>query len=118
MRTAKINRKTTETDIEVKLNIDGKGRYKIGTGVKFFDHMLEAFAKHGMFDLVVKCEGDFEHHIIEDIGIMLGKAFAKAVGDKKGIKRYGQRLLPMDETLCLCAVDFSGRGYLNTDTEE
>ncbi len=80
--------------------------------------MLTIFAKHGMFDLVVKCKGDLGHHIIEDVGIVLGKAFADAIRDKKGIRRYGQRLLPMDETLCLCAVDFSGRGYLNTNVEE
>ncbi|MBD3355420.1 imidazoleglycerol-phosphate dehydratase HisB [Candidatus Woesearchaeota archaeon] len=118
MRKAKLSRKTSETNIEVKLNIDGKGRSKIKTSLPFLDHMLTIFAKHGMFDLTVRCKGDLPHHIKEDIGIVLGKAFKKALKEKIGIKRYGQRLLPMDETLYLCAVDLSGRPYLITDVEE
>lgn len=117
-RKTTIIRETAETKIGVELNIDGTGKYKIKTGVGFLDHMLELFAKHGLFDINISCVGDLEkdsHHTIEDIGISLGLAFKKAIGDKKGIKRYGQRLLPMDETLCLCAVDLGGRPYLVMD---
>lgn len=115
MRSAEINRKTAETDIALTLELDGKGTSNISTGVGFLDHMLTLFAKHGKFDLTVKCEGDTyvdDHHTVEDIGIALGEAFAKALGDKKGIRRYGREMLPMDEALVLTAVDFSGRSFL------
>ncbi len=115
MRSAEINRKTAETDIALTLELDGKGTSDISTGVGFLDHMLTLFAKHGKFDLTVKCEGDTyvdDHHTVEDIGIALGEAFAKALGDKKGIRRYGREMLPMDEALVLTAVDFSGRSFL------
>ena len=115
MRAAEINRKTAETDIALKLNLDGKGESQIDTGVGFLDHMLTLFAKHGRFDLTVQCTGDTyvdDHHTVEDIGIALGQAFAEALGDKKGIRRYGREVLPMDEALVLTAVDFSGRSYL------
>ena len=115
MRAAEINRKTAETDIAMKLNLDGKGESQIDTGVGFLDHMLTLFAKHGRFDLTVKCTGDTyvdDHHTVEDIGIALGQAFAETLGDKKGIRRYGREVLPMDEALVLTAVDFSGRSYL------
>ncbi len=118
MRTAEISRKTAETDISLKLNIDGKGDSRIDTGCGFLDHMLTLFAKHGRFDLEVNCKGDVQvdyHHTVEDIGIVLGQAFKTALGDKKGIVRYGSMLLPMDETLILSAVDFSGRSYLGYD---
>lgn len=116
MRNAEINRKTAETDISLCLNLDGSGIGKIDTGVGFLDHMLTLFVKHSRIDLDVTCKGDTyvdDHHSVEDIGIALGQAFDKAIGDKKGICRYGSSLLPMDETLMLCAVDFSGRGYLS-----
>ena len=115
MRAAEINRKTAETDIALKLNLDGKGESQVDTGVGFLDHMLTLFAKHGIFDLTVKCTGDTyvdDHHTVEDIGIALGQAYAEALGDKKGIRRYGREVLPMDEALVLTAVDFSGRSYL------
>ncbi len=115
MRIAEINRKTAETEIAVKLNLDGRGSADISTGVGFLDHMLELFARHGRFDLVVKCTGDThvdDHHTTEDVGIALGTAFAQALGDKKGICRYGSAIIPMDEALILTAVDFSGRSYL------
>lgn len=115
-RTAKIQRKTTETEIEIELNIDGSGRYKVETGIPFFDHMLELFAKHGLFDLTVKASGDLKvdsHHTVEDVGIVLGQAFKQALGDKSGIKRYGSSLTPMDETLVEVALDLSGRAFLN-----
>ncbi len=118
MRTAEINRKTKETDIYLSLNLDGTGKSEIDTGVGFFDHMLTLFASHGMFDLVVKCNGDLEvdaHHTVEDVGICLGKAFADALGDMKGIKRYADKIIPMDESLVLCAVDISGRPHLSLD---
>jgi imidazoleglycerol-phosphate dehydratase len=118
MRVAKIERKTGETQIQLELNLDGTGQRQINTGIGFFDHMLDLFAKHGLFDLTVNCRGDLKidsHHTIEDVGIVLGSAFAKAIGDKKGIKRYGQRVLPMDEVLCLCSVDFCGRPYFVMD---
>ena len=108
-------RKTKETDISLTINLDGQGCNKIDTGIPFFDHMLDGFARHGLFDLDVKVKGDIEvdsHHTIEDVGIVLGKATADALGDKAGIKRYGYFILPMDETLALCAVDLSGRPYL------
>lgn len=115
MRTCEINRKTNETDISLSLNLDGKGHAQIETDCGFLAHMLTLFAKHGSFDLSVCCKGDSEvdfHHTAEDIGICLGQAFAKALGDCKGIYRYGDMILPMDETLMLCAVDISGRPYL------
>ena len=118
MRTSLINRKTAETDITLKLNLDGSGKSDIDTGCGFLDHMLTLFAKHGRFDLDVKCVGDTnvdDHHTVEDIGISLGLAFKEALGDKKGVTRYGYMILPMDETLILSSVDFSGRSYLNYD---
>ena len=116
MRTVEIRRKTAETDIQLDLNIDGSGKSEISTGVGFLDHMLTLFSRHGRFDLNLVCKGDVDvddHHSVEDIGICLGKAFAEAAGDMRGIKRYGSMILPMDETLILCAVDISGRSYLN-----
>ena len=115
MRTSEISRKTAETDVYIKLNLDGKGECEISTGIGFLDHMLTLLAKHGRFDLVAKCDGDIEvdgHHTPEDIGIALGQAFKEALGDKRGIKRYGSTILPMDEALILTAVDISGRPYL------
>lgn len=115
MRTAKIDRKTNETDIKLSLNIDGTGKSNIESGCGFLDHMLTLFASHGKFDLETKCDGDTyvdDHHTTEDIGIVLGQAFSQALGDKKGIVRYGDTVLPMDEALILTAVDFSGRSYL------
>ncbi|MGD9559954.1 MAG: imidazoleglycerol-phosphate dehydratase HisB [Oscillospiraceae bacterium] len=117
-RTATIERKTNETDIKITLNLDGTGKSTCDTGIGFFDHMLAGLAKHGLFDLTVQCKGDLEvdsHHTIEDVGIVLGEAIKKAVGEKKGIKRYGNFLLPMDEALVLCAVDLSGRPYYVSD---
>lgn len=116
MRIASINRKTAETDINLTLNVDGSGVSNIDTGCGFLDHMLTLFSKHGRFDLDVKCVGDThvdDHHTVEDIGISLGLAFKQALSDKKGMIRYGYMILPMDETLILSAVDFSGRAYLN-----
>ena len=115
MRTADIQRNTQETRIQLSLCLDGTGKSDVATGVGFLDHMLTLFARHGDFDLTVRCDGDTEvdgHHSVEDIGICLGKAFSQALGDKRGICRYGQFLLPMDETLVLCACDLSGRDYL------
>ena len=119
-RIANIQRKTRETDISATLNIDGSGSSTINTGIGFFNHMLEGFAKHGFFDLDFNCEGDLavdSHHTIEDCGIVLGNAIKEAIGDKKGIKRFGSCILPMDETLVLCAIDLSGRPYLAFDGE-
>ena len=115
MRTASITRDTKETQITLALDLDGTGKAEIATGCGFLDHMLTLFARHGDFDLTVTCHGDTDvdyHHSVEDIGICLGKAFTDALGDKRGITRYGQYLLPMDETLVLCACDLSGRDYL------
>lgn len=120
MRTAKISRKTAETDIVLTLNLDGKGQSKIDSGCGFLDHMLTLFSKHGRFDLDVKCKGDIVvdfHHTTEDIGIALGQAFEKALGDKKGITRYGSFILPMDEALILTAIDLSGRSMLVKDLD-
>ena len=120
MRNATINRKTAETNIALELNLDGKGTSSVNSGCGFLDHMLILFAKHGRFDLDVTCVGDTYvdyHHTAEDIGICLGKAFAEALGDKRGITRYGSFLLPMDEALILTAVDISGRGYLGYGLE-
>jgi imidazoleglycerol-phosphate dehydratase len=111
-RIGTVNRKTLETDIALTLNVDGTGTYKVSTGIRFFDHMLESFAKHGGFDLELKCVGDLDvdqHHTVEDIGIALGEAFAEALGDKRGILRAGYFVMTMDETLAVCAVDLSGR---------
>ena len=118
MRTANIHRTTAETDIQLELKLDGTGKANINTGCGFLDHMLTLFAKHGHFDLTVSCKGDTQvdyHHTTEDIGIVLGMAFTKALGDKKGIERYGDITLPMDEALILSAVDLSGRSYLGYD---
>ncbi|PWJ52306.1 imidazoleglycerol-phosphate dehydratase [Faecalicatena contorta] len=115
-RIGSYTRKTKETDIALTICLDGKGNNKIDTGIAFFDHMLDGFARHGLFDLEVNVKGDWEvdcHHTVEDTGIVLGLAIASALGDKSGIKRYGSFILPMDETLALCAVDLSGRPYLN-----
>lgn len=115
MRQAQINRNTNETKISLTLNVDGTGKSEIATGCGFLDHMLTLFARHGRFDLSVTCSGDVEvdyHHTVEDVGICLGKAFAEALGEKRGIVRYGSITLPMDEALILAAVDISGRGYL------
>lgn len=120
MRTADIQRNTQETRIRLSLCLDGTGKSDIATGMGFLDHMLTLFARHGDFDLTVRCDGDTEvdgHHSVEDIGICLGKAFSQALGDKRGICRYGQFLLPMDETLVLCACDLSGRDYLGWAVE-
>ncbi len=117
-RTAHIERNTNETKIVIDLNLDGSGKCTVDTGIGFFDHMLNSFARHGFFDLNCQVDGDLEvdcHHTIEDTGIVLGQAIAQAVGDKKGIRRYGSFLLPMDETLVLGAVDLSGRPYLVCD---
>lgn len=115
MRIGEVNRITAETQIRLKIDLDGSGRSRIDTGVGFMDHMLTLFASHGRFDLGLECKGDTnvdDHHTVEDIGIALGEAFAQALGDKKGILRYGHVALPMDEALILTAVDFSGRDYL------
>lgn len=111
-------RNTKETQIELEINLDGSGEAAVDTGIPFFDHMLNGFARHGLFDLRVRVKGDLDvdcHHTVEDTGIVLGEAIAQALGDKAGIKRYGSFLLPMDETLALCAIDLSGRPYLNYD---
>ena len=118
MRTAEIIRKTAETEISLKLNLDGRGESDIATSVGFLDHMLTLFAKHGRFDLTLECQGDTwvdDHHSVEDVGIALGMAFAQALGDKRGVARYGSCILPMDEALILTAVDLSGRAYLGFD---
>lgn len=119
-RQSEISRNTKETSITVRLDIDGSGKSSIDTGIGFFDHMLEAFAKHGFFDLTVKVKGDLNvdgHHTVEDTGIVIGEAIAKAIGDKKGIRRYGSSILPMDETLALCAIDLCGRPYFVMDAD-
>lgn len=115
MRQVQITRKTGETDITLTLNVDGTGQHSIQTGVGFFDHMLAGFARHGSFDLTVQCQGDVwvdDHHTVEDVGICLGQAFAQALGELRGVERFGHMLLPMDEALVLAAVDLSGRGML------
>lgn len=119
-RSAYVERKTKETDIQITLKLDGSGNADIHTGIGFFDHMLDGFTRHGLFDLTVQASGDLEvdsHHTIEDCGIVLGEAIKQALGDKKGIRRYGSVILPMDEVLVLCAIDLSGRPYLGFDTE-
>jgi imidazoleglycerol-phosphate dehydratase len=120
MRTAALDRTTKETSIRLRLSIDGKGRYKVSTGIRFFDHMLELFAHHGGFDLVLDAQGDLDvdqHHTVEDVGIALGQAFAQALGNKRGILRAGYFVMPMDETLGLVAVDFSGRAAATVDAK-
>lgn len=120
MRTAKIERNTAETQISLTLNLDGAGKSDVATGCGFLDHMLTLFAKHGRFDLTVSCQGDTwvdDHHTVEDVGIALGQAFRTALGDKRGITRYGSAIIPMDEALILTAVDLSGRGYLGFDLQ-
>ena len=120
MKEAKISRKTNETEITCKLKLDGEGKYNISTGIGFFDHMLESFARHGFFDLDLSVKGDLivdAHHSVEDTGIVLGTAIKEALEDKKGIKRYGKSLLPMDDSLCLCAIDLCGRPYLCYDCD-
>lgn len=117
-RVTELSRKTNETDIVLKLNLDGSGKSAIETGIGFFDHMLDSFARHGLFDLELSVNGDLyvdAHHTVEDTGIILGKAIKEAVGDKKGIVRFGDCILPMDESLVLCALDLSGRPYLRYD---
>jgi imidazoleglycerol-phosphate dehydratase len=119
-RTSQVKRTTKETDIYMNLNLDGEGKSDVDTGIGFFNHMLEGFSKHGFFDLEVKIKGDLDvdgHHTVEDAGIVLGNAIREAVGDKKGIKRYGYFILPMDDALALCAVDLCGRPYLNFEAE-
>lgn len=119
-RTAEVERNTKETKIFLSLNLDGSGRAGLDTGIGFFDHMLDGFARHGFFDLDVKVDGDLEvdcHHTVEDTGIVFGTAIREAVGDKKGIRRYGSCILPMDEVLILCAVDLSGRPYYRSDAQ-
>ncbi len=119
-RIGKCTRKTKETEIDLAIRLDGQGKNRIDTGIPFFDHMLDGFARHGLFDLEVSVKGDLEvdcHHTIEDTGIVLGTAIAEALGDKTGIRRYGYFILPMDETLALSAVDLSGRPYLNFQAE-
>ena len=120
MRTATISRKTAETDIQLTLNLDGRGISSVASGCGFLDHMLTLFAKHGRFNITLRCKGDTyvdDHHTVEDIGIALGQAFAQALGDKRGIIRYGDCTLPMDEALILTAVDISGRSYLAYDLD-
>lgn len=119
-RTAEITRTTKETDITIRLDLDGTGKTSIDTGVPFFDHMLDAFGRHGLFDLEVRAQGDVDveaHHTVEDCGIVLGQCFAQALGDCRGIVRYGSIILPMDEALVMAAVDISGRGQLHYDVE-
>lgn len=117
-RNTTVLRKTSETDIAIKMNLDGTGKYNISTGVNFFNHMLEAFSKHSMIDLDVQATGDIEiddHHTIEDVGILLGEAFNEAIGDKKGIRRMAHAIVPMDESVATVAIDISGRSYCNMD---
>ena len=120
MRTARLKRKTTETDIDLSLNIDGHGRYEVSTGIRFFDHMLELFARYGAFDLRIRCNGDLDvdqHHSVEDVGIALGEAFDRALGNRKGILRAGYFLMTMDETLGMAAIDLSGRAIAVVDAK-
>lgn len=120
-RSATVERSTKETEISLSLHLDGSGKSEIGTGIPFFDHMLEGFARHGLFDLLVRARGDREvdfHHTVEDVGICLGQALQKALGEKRGIRRYGFALLPMDEALAQAAIDLSGRPFLALKTED
>lgn len=119
-RSVTVNRKTKETDISMILNLDGTGKAEINTGIGFFDHMLEGFTKHGFFDLKCNIKGDLHvdgHHTVEDAGIVLGQAIKEAIGDKKGMKRYGYFILPMDDALALCAIDLCGRPYFNFECQ-
>ena len=119
-RTGQVHRQTKETEVQVTLNLDGSGQGRISTGVPFLDHMLDLFARHGLFDLEVECRGDLEiddHHSVEDVALSLGEAFASALGDKRGIARYGAALVPMDEALCRAVIDLSGRFYLVYEVE-
>ena len=119
-RIANVSRKTSETDITIKMNLDGNGTYNVSTGINFFNHMLESFSKHSMIDLDIKATGDIEiddHHTIEDVGILLGEAFIQAIGDKKGIKRMAHAMVPMDEAIATVAVDIGGRSYCNMNLE-
>src|SRR5262249_38682317 len=120
MRTGQLKRHTTETQIDLSLNIDGRGKYEVSTGIRFFDHMLELFTRHGAFDLRLRCHGDLDvdqHHSVEDVGIALGEAFDQALGDRKGILRAGYFLMTMDETLGMAAIDLSGRAVAMVDTK-
>lgn len=115
-RISNVSRKTSETDINIKMDLDGSGKYNISTGVNFFNHMMESFSKHSMIDLDIQATGDVEiddHHTIEDVGILLGQAFSEAIGDKKGIKRMAHAIVPMDESVATVAIDISGRSYCN-----
>src|SRR2546423_14616599 len=117
-RTAAIHRKTNETDIRLKLNLDGRGNARIATGIRFFDHMLELFARHGAFDLTIDARGDLDvdqHHTVEDLGIALGEAISKALGNRRGINRAGYFVMPMDETLAVAAIDLGGRPHAGVD---
>lgn len=119
-RLSKIERNTNETKIKLSLNIDGTGKYDIDTGIGFFNHMLEGFTRHGFFDMNLSCDGDIDvdgHHTVEDCGIVLGNAIKEAIGDKKGIKRYGHMMLPMDDALVLCAIDLCGRPYFSYEAD-
>ena len=117
MRTDNVSRKTKETEVAVKINLDGSGIAKVNTGIKFLDHLLNSFAKHGCFDLTVKARGDLEHHIAEDVIIALGEALVKALGNKSGIRRMGDAIVPMDDALVLVAVDLGGRAYAETEAK-
>jgi imidazoleglycerol-phosphate dehydratase len=117
MRVGKLRRRTKETDVEVRLNLDGSGEARVDTGIKFLDHLLSALAKHGCFDLEVRARGDFEHHVAEDVMIAIGSALEKALGEKTGIHRMGDAILPMDDALVLVAVDLSGRAYADVDVK-
>lgn len=119
-RTARVNRTTRETDIQLTIDLDGAGATELDTGVGFFDHMLDAFSRHALFDMQVRCTGDLEvdaHHSVEDVGIVAGQAFAEALGDKRGIERFASAIVPMDEALVLCAIDISGRGQAHWDMD-
>lgn len=115
MRTAKVTRKTKETEIKVELNLDGSGKYEIHTGIKFFDHLLSSFSRHGRIDLQVNAKGDNEHHIVEDVAISLGEAIKKSLGEKVGIARFGHAIIPMDDVLMLTSIDLGGRSYCSLD---
>lgn len=118
MRTAKVKRQTKETNIEIEINLDGKGRYEVNTPVGFLNHMLESFSKHSLIDIKVFAEGDIHishHHTVEDVGIVLGETVKKAIGNKKGIRRFGYSIIPMDEALCMCSIDLSGRPLIFYD---
>ena len=120
VRNSNVSRKTSETEIDIKMNLDGSGNYNISTGVNFFNHMLESFSKHSMIDLDIQAKGDIEiddHHTIEDVGILLGEAFSEAIGDKKGIKRMAHAIVPMDESVATVAIDIGGRSYCNMNLD-